>query len=114
MIRCYGAIPPRPRRRKPPPISINIVRKDAPAGTPFARSGNLRADREVILHLDYPRRRPGGALSFPPFGPRTNGASEDHLAAIRFYGNAAGVDLRAAPECLLDLAFDLARRDVRL
>src|ERR1700720_1710050 len=106
----------RPRRAADPCGGGVLQRKQrlTTALLPLRPGSRLRADGEVVLDLENPRRRPCGAFGFPPFGPGAHAASEDHFATIRLDGDAAGVDLRATPECFLDLALDLARSDVRL
>ena len=77
----------------------------------------LRSYSDPVVHPGDARRRPGGALRLLTLGPGAHRALEDDRAALRLDRDAVGVDLRAAPERLLDLALDLGggrRRSLHL
>ena len=74
----------------------------------------LGAHDNPILHFSDARRSPGGSLGLFAFDPRPNRPLEDDLAAARFDGDAVGIDLGIAPECLLYLPLDFCGLGVRL
>ena len=74
----------------------------------------LHADGDPVIHPSDAGRRPGGSFCLLTFGPGSHAAFENHLAVRRLDRDAVRVDLGAAAESLLDLAFDLSRLDARL
>jgi len=68
---------------------------------------SLILDRQVILDLGDPRRRPRGPFGNIPLVPGSNLAAENHPAAFCVDGDPGRLDLRAAPQGLLDLFFDI-------
>src|SRR5438270_8265716 len=75
------------------------------------RGMRLRLDHDPILDLGDAGRRPGDTFCLLAFGPGAHRALEHDLATSRLDGDAVRIDLRAAPECLLDFAFDLRGLD---
>src|SRR3982074_2887862 len=57
---------------------------------------------------------PSHSLGLFALDPRTDGAFEDDLAAIRLHHDAIGVELGTAFECLLNLCFDFIGLGARL
>jgi len=54
------------------------------------------------------------AFGFLPFRPGSYGALEGDAATVRLDGDARRIELRTAPEGLLDLLLDLGGRDTLL
>jgi len=68
---------------------------------------SLRLNRDQIFHVPDSRRGPRLASGFFFLGPGAHGAAQRHLAAFHFDGDALGVELGTALECLLDLFLEL-------
>jgi hypothetical protein len=73
----------------------------------------LDAYGDPIIHLHDPWRFPGGTFSHLAFGPGPHSASEADFTAVRFDNDPACIYFSAAPEGLLNLAFDLGGRHTR-
>jgi hypothetical protein len=73
----------------------------------------LWAYRDAVIHSDDARSSPGGSFSLLPFRPGSHSAAEHHLASARLDRDTVRVDQCAAPECLLDLVFNVCGRYLR-
>src|SRR5690606_25986188 len=74
----------------------------------------LRAYGDTVVDPGDAWRRPRGTFGLATCGPGAHRTSKDDRAAFRFDRDAVGVDLRAPPERLLDLALDIRGRNPRL
>src|SRR5438105_111364 len=68
-----------------------------------------RIDGDLVFDLGDTRCRVRGALGFLALRPRAHGPPQRHHAPAGFDGHVLRVDLRAALECILDLALDVDR-----
>src|SRR3979409_656168 len=74
----------------------------------------LWAHDDLVHHLGDAGSGPSHSLGLFALDPRTDGAFEDDLAAIRLHHDAIGVELGTAFERLLDLLFDFIGLGARL
>src|SRR5258705_8014904 len=72
-----------------------------------------KVDANAIFNLRYAGRAPGRPLRLFALRPRSDAASQDHLAAVGLDADAAGIKFGCASERLLDLTLDIDRRDLR-
>src|SRR5690348_2141132 len=86
----------------------------SPALPSSQKRNGLSADREVALDLGDAWRRPSGVLRFLPLDPGSNASPEGYLAPVCFDPDAVGIDFCITPKRVLDLAFDVGRRYLRL
>src|SRR5438105_15061027 len=69
----------------------------------------LNGYRYVIYHPGHSTRLPGGAFALLACRPGSHSPFEGHLASVCLDCDPARIDLGAAPNGFLDLAFDLGR-----
>src|SRR5438477_11507314 len=88
-------------------LILIIISIDFQASGNFHGAWDLGTHNDPVVDLGDAGGGPGNPLRLVALDPRPHGALEDHFAAVRFNGDAIGIYLGAAFECVHDLPLDL-------